>query len=228
MLNNLGKFLTGVLAFLGVLFIVLMLLPEDEGSESAAAATEVMAEAAEETEISGKESIAPEEEAENTEDETSDNGNRVKVNIPESELSEGVIVFESEDIERKKVTQDIFGKHDITCVLVWGTYCETCIEDMYDYAEFYKEKPENLNLTAIVCDVYEGIDSNVKKAEEILKDADAGFTNIRVSDSVLDLIADLPDVPSAFFVDREGHLIGEVLNGAGFGETIKALDRYIE
>ena len=155
-------------------------------------------------------------------------GNTVTVSIPASELSGVTIRFKTLTLDNAEITQDVFSDYDLTIVHVWGTYCQPCISEMGDYAQLYRELPDNVNLIAIVCDVYDGIDRNVSDAKSILSDAGAEFVNMRTSDDVYNLIADLQYIPSSFFVDRDGHLIGEMLNGASFSETVAQLNEYLE
>lgn len=152
----------------------------------------------------------------------------VTVNIPDSALSANTIKFKTVSLDDKQVTQDIFSGYDLTIVHVWGTYCQPCISEMGDYAQLYKELPGNVNLIAIVCDVYDGIDNNVSSANRILSDAGAEFTNLRTSDDVYNIISGLQYIPSSFFVDSEGHLIGEMLNGASYSETVAKLNGYLK
>lgn len=154
--------------------------------------------------------------------------NVVNVSIPASEVTDKAIRFKTLTLDNKEVTDGIFSDYDLTLVHVWGTYCGPCIAEMGDYASLYEKLPDNVNMIAIICDVYDGIDSNVKDAKEILSDAGAGFMNLRTSDDILDLISGLGFVPSSFFVDREGHLIGSMMDGARFNETAKRLNGYLK
>lgn len=154
--------------------------------------------------------------------------NAATVNIPDSALSSNTIRFKTVSLDDKEITQDIFSDYDLTIVHVWGTYCQPCISEMGDYAQLYKGLPDNVNLIAIVCDVYDGINNNVSSANRILSDAGAEFTNLRVSDDVYNLISGLQYIPSSFFVDREGHMVGELLSGATYSETVAQLNKYLE
>lgn len=135
--------------------------------------------------------------------------------------------FTSATLKGDEVSDDIFSDHDITVVHVWGTYCGPCIEEMGDYASFYEDMPEGVNLVGIVCDVYEGSGENVDAAEEILSDAGASFENITVNDSLMPYISDLQFIPSSFFVDRNGKIIGEKLEGADYSQTMDQLEQYL-
>ena len=160
--------------------------------------------------------------------ETESTGNSVRINIPASEISDRKMVFKSVTLDNREIDQEIFSDYDITIVHVWGTFCTPCIAEMGDYAELYKGLPDNVNLIAVVCDVYDGMDSNVQDAEKILKNAGADFINIRVSEDLYDTISSVQYVPSSFFVDKEGHIVGSMLDGAGINETKRRLSRYLD
>ena len=159
---------------------------------------------------------------------TLDTGNAVEVSIPSSEISDDEIRFMTVSLDNKEVTQEIFSDYDLTVVHVWGTFCQPCIDEMGDYAALYKELPDNVNLIAIITDVYDGIDSNVSDAESILKDAGAEFANLRTSDDLYDITESLEYIPASFFVDGSGHVIGSMMEGAGFDETKSRLDSYLK
>ncbi len=238
-----------VLATLGVLFIIIMLIPDDEdepeGFEKRTTLEEAVAHAEAVEHESPGESRPGEEEPHKEEDEETvspeegdteenDDGkkdredNTAVVNIPASEVSDKAIRFSTTSLDGEKVTQDVFSDYDITVVFLWGTYCGSCIAEMGNYAEFYRDLPDNVNLIGNVCDVYDGLNSNKDAAEEILSEAGAEFMNLRTSDSILDVTRSLQLIPSAFFVDREGHIVGEMLEGAGFTEMKSRLSEYIE
>ena len=242
-----------VLATLGVLFIILMILPDDgedfpendvgtvDAQESSAGAdsradgqeenaTENVTEKEEQSGVeknSDEEVKGARQEEEGGKKEDKDTGNTVEVSIPSSEISDDRIRFTAVSLDNKEVTQEIFSDYDLTVVHVWGTFCQPCIEEMEDYVELYKELPDNVNLIAIISDVYDGIDSNVPDADSILKDAGAKFVNLRTSDDLYDITENLQNVPASFFVDGSGHIIGSMMEGAGFDETKSRLDSYL-
>ena len=84
-----------------------------------------------------------------------------------------------------------------------------------------------MNIVGIICDVYDGIDNNVDDANRILDDAGAGFMNLRTSDSIYDVTEGIQLIPTSFFVDREGHIIGEMMMGRGYEATISRLNGYL-
>ena len=221
------------LATLGVLFIVIMVWPESDDSKDDSSSlnnqnshqTETVKEESEEDAGSG---IFVEVSKEETESEPVTSQNGVAVNIPSSELSSETLSFKTVTLDNTTISQDIFSDYDITVVHVWGTFCSPCIAEMGEYAQLYRDLPENVNLIAVICDVYDGIDSNVSRANEILSDAGAEFTNLRTSDDLYGIISNFQYVPSSFFVDSEGHIIGELMDGAGISDTKNRLDGYLQ
>ncbi|MCR5099358.1 MAG: TlpA family protein disulfide reductase [Lachnospiraceae bacterium] len=234
------------LATLGVLFIIIMLIPDDDDSKVTADTQQVEAsveddsqeddasegffeEADEEDEDSEDEDASEDESEEaSVEEEPEDEGNVIEISIPESEISSRKLKFKTVTLDNKKVSQKIFSDYDITIVHLWGTFCQPCISEMGDYARLYKELPDNVNLIGIVSDVYDGIDSNVSRANEILEDAGAEFTNLRTSDDLYDIVGEFQYVPSSFFVDSKGRVIGELMDGAFCNDTVSRLEGYMK
>jgi thiol-disulfide isomerase/thioredoxin len=238
-----------IFAALGVLFIALMLMPDDEETwdeteiveeqevaqaeniNSGNAATEASVEEASAEGASAEEASAAAEEASATENSTEQahsSGIVATVNIPKSEISDKVLKFKTVSLDGEVVTQDIFSDYDITVVSIWGTYCDPCIAEMGDYASFYNELPDNINLVGLICDVYDGIETNASDAKDILSDAGAKFLNLRTSDDLYDITGSYEYVPSSFFVDKEGHIVGKIMDGADFAETKAKLEGYLK
>lgn len=146
----------------------------------------------------------------------------------ESSFDENSIRFTSVDLEGIPVDESIFADADLTVVHIWGTFCGPCIMEMPDYAEFYQNMPEGVNLIGIVCDVTEDDAQGIQDAKEIMDDAGATFLNVCASDTVLPLIEDIQFVPSVFFVDRNGHQVGEMMDGASYEDMIQQLSTMVE
>ena len=236
-----------------ILFIILMLIPDNDKEDAEAEAKETVESVEESADREGEEeeeketensaedndafdnteSIASvfgtaEGEEEASSEEKEDSGNTVNVNIPESEISNYAMKFRSTTLDSKKVSQDIFSDYDISVVYVWATYCEPCKKQMDKYAAMYDDLPDNVNLVGLITDVYDGLDTNVQDANDIMNGVGAGFTNIRASDDLYEVLANIQYTPSSFFVDREGHIVGGLLEGAGCDETKKELEKFLD
>ena len=88
---------------------------------------------------------------------------------------------------------------------------------MDEYAYLYEDLPSNVNLVGIVCDIASPGDATVSKAHSILGDADAEFINLCVSADMGNVLDALNYVPSSFFVDRNGNIIGQVMDDYPLG-----------
>lgn len=253
MWKKIGYTIVVILATLGVLFIILLLLPEDEEEysgekESISASEGILSEKYDEGEedyVDHDDSDEEESEADQNDQDSEDRDDSddiddpednsddeeailAEVSIPESEISDEKFSFKTSTLENEEVSEKIFYDYDLTIVLAWGTYCSSCLEEMEDYSALYEELPENINVIGIVCDTYDGIDRNVDEANEILDEAGASFANIRVSDSAYDIVSQFSSIPTSFFVDGEGHLVGDYLVGSDIENTRKELGKYVK
>ena len=253
MLKKVINIIVIALATLGVLFIILMLIPDNDSEDAEAEAKETVEavedsaaveeaeekEEEKETDVQEEDNEASEssesiaqvfgtagDEQEPSSEEEEDSGNTVNINIPESEISDYKMKFRSTSLDNKKVSQDIFSDYDITAVFVWATYCGPCKEQIDEYAAMYDELPDNVNLVGLMLDVYDGLDTNVQDANDIMSDAGASFTNIRASDDLYEILANIQYTPSSFFVNREGHIVGGLLAGAKCADTKKELEKF--
>ncbi len=272
MLDKIKTIVITVFVTLGVLFVIILLMPDDEEKPEVAtnAETTTISESedvplsssvsdtenfadlnsdnnAEVSKASGVESTdsqaAQEAQSDATAQETANeaaqetansngggnnNGNVATINLPESEISSKAISFQTVSLDNEAVTQDIFADYDLTIVHVWGTYCSPCIAEMGDYGNLYSNLPDNVNLIGIVCDVYDGINNNVSDAHQILNNSNADFMNLRVSDDIYSVISNIQLVPTSFFVDRQGHMVGSMLEGESFEKTKEKMDSYLQ
>ena len=142
-------------------------------------------------------------------------------------FDEDSIQFTTVDLNGTPVTGDLFGDADLTLVFVWATYCGPCISSIPDYEELYENLPENVNLIGIVSDVYEGDAWGTQEANDIMDENGAKFQSILLSDSVQPLLSGMQFTPSAFFVDRQGHMVGDFMDGGGFSDAVERLSELL-
>ena len=138
-----------------------------------------------------------------------------------------LVSFETEDLEGNKIkSEDIFSAHRLTMVNIWGTYCGPCIREMPDLEVLNQRLGEkDCAIIGIVCDVASSTDSKmVKAAEDIISDTGVTYLNILPWKN---FYKDLPTayIPTTYFVDSEGRIIGEPAIGArGADDYEKLLD----
>lgn len=151
-----------------------------------------------------------------TKQETSENG--VPVNMPE---------FSTTDMDGNKVTNDIFADYDLTVVNFWATYCNPCIDELPELAEWKKELPDNVNLIGLLVDVDEKGSDQYKLAEKIIKETGADYQHLLATEEFDDMISDLVGVPTTFFVDSTGKIIGEPFAGADVDAYKQTVEDYL-
>ena len=151
-----------------------------------------------------------------TKQETSENG--FPVNMPE---------FSTTDMDGNKVTNDTFADYDLTVVNFWATYCNPCIDELPELAEWKKELPNNVNLIGLLVDVDEKGDDQYKLAEKIIKETGADYQHLIATEEFDDMITNLVGVPTTFFVDSTGKIIGEPFAGADVNAYKQTVEDYL-
>ena len=151
-----------------------------------------------------------------TKQETSENG--FPVNMPE---------FSTTDMDGNKVTNDIFADYDLTVVNFWATYCNPCIDELPELAEWKKELPDNVNLIGLLVDVDEKGSDQYKLAEKIIKETGADYQHLIATEEFDDMISNLVGVPTTFFVDSTGKIIGEPFAGADVSAYKQTVEDYL-
>ncbi|MBQ6470284.1 MAG: redoxin domain-containing protein [Lachnospiraceae bacterium] len=135
------------------------------------------------------------------------------------------ISFETVDLEGKPVrSEEIFSENKITMVNLWGTYCGPCIREMPDL-EVLRGRLEEKDCAVIgvILDVWDVNDSEMTGyADEIISQAGVTYRNLIPWDSIME---DLPCefIPTTFFIDSEGHILGEAAVGARGADEYEAL-----
>ena len=151
-----------------------------------------------------------------TKQETSENG--FPVNMPE---------FSTTDMDGNKVTNDTFADYDLTVVNFWATYCNPCIDELPELAEWKKELPDNVNLIGLLVDVDEKGSDQYKLAEKIIKETGADYQHLIATEEFDDMISNLVGVPTTFFVDSTGKIIGEPFAGADVNAYKQTVEDYL-
>ena len=151
-----------------------------------------------------------------TKQETSENG--FPVNMPE---------FSTTDMDGNKVTNDTFADYDLTVVNFWATYCNPCIDELPELTEWKKELPDNVNLIGLLVDVDEKGSDQYKLAEKIIKETGADYQHLIATEEFDDMISNLVGVPTTFFVDSTGKIIGEPFAGAAVDAYKQTVEDYL-
>lgn len=142
------------------------------------------------------------------------------------------VSFEAQDMEGNAVTADIFGQSKLTMVNVWATYCNPCLSEMPELGELAGEyDAADFQLIGIISDVpemMEGAEADkIEKAQEearsLIERTGADYPHLLLNVSLHNaLLTDVTAVPTTFFIDGEGRVLGSVV-GARDKESWKEL-----
>ena len=136
-----------------------------------------------------------------------------------AEEDERILSFTASDIYGNEVSSDIFKDSKITVVNIWGTFCSPCIYEMPFLGELSREYDKSeVQLLGVVSDSVDYFGEEdpdaVALAQEIAEETKADYTHIVPSMEVLEFLYDVTAVPTTFFIDSEGRVIGEAVVGA--------------
>lgn len=154
----------------------------------------------------------------------------LKPEEPKVEAPEAISSFTSSDLKGNTVTNEIFSKAKLTVLNVWGTFCSPCISELPELAEWAKTMTNgDLQLVGIVCDLNSAENKEgIAQAEEILKKANAEFTNLIAGQNLDFLMKYVQFVPTTFLVDSNGKVVGEPIVGADVKKYKDAANAYLQ
>ena len=136
--------------------------------------------------------------------------------------------FTTTTLDGDPVTNQVFSGKKLTVVNTWGTFCSPCIGEMPELGEWAREMPEGVQLIGLVCDVQGSNDTQtINAAQDILDDADADFINIIPNADLMNFLSRVEAVPTTFFVDGNGNIVGEPIVGADVEGYKDFVDEYL-
>ena len=130
-----------------------------------------------------------------------------------SPVAKSVPAFTAKTITGETVTNEIFTAKKITVVNIWGTFCPPCIAEMPELGEMARNLPDNAQIIGFVCDASEE-SSQIKKAVQITKEANANFVNIIPDAQLMKFMENVEAVPTTIFVNSKGEVVGRAVIGA--------------
>lgn len=134
--------------------------------------------------------------------------------------SVGLTAFTGLDLDGNQVDQSIFADYKLTMVNIWATYCGPCIQEMPDLGKLSAELADSgVRIVGIVSDIT-GSDgavsqSGIDSAKAIVEETGAAYLHLQpTADIVNGIFADLYAMPTTYFVDSLGNVIGEAYVGS--------------
>lgn len=135
----------------------------------------------------------------------------------EKEEEPYILTFEATTTEGEALTSDIFAQSKLTMINVWATYCNPCLAEMPDLGEIATEyDTADFQMIGIISDVMaEGEEEDIDYAKELIVETGATtYPHLLLNESLyVNLVGAVSAVPTTFFVNQEGELLG-YLTGA--------------
>lgn len=133
--------------------------------------------------------------------------------------------FDTSDLDGNPVAgAELFSQHEITMINLWATWCPPCLGELSEL-DAINERLKDIDC-AIVGIVIDAEDSDkVDKARGQLAERGAGYLNLQPPANLYDMFT-IGAVPTSYFVDRSGKVIGEPIIGAApdkYEQAVRAL-----
>ena len=186
------------------------------------------------TETAGQKEAAEQEEAAGQEEDDGQKEAAGQEETAEQEEAAGqkgvdsaaaVISFETTDLDGNVVkSADLFKEHRLTMVNIWGTFCGPCIDEMPELEKLnYRLKQKDCAIVGIVCDVESPEDSEtIGAAKSLIDEIGVKYTNLIPWEDSFDLFP-AEYVPTSYFVDEKGQIVGEAAVGARSADNYEEL-----
>lgn len=138
--------------------------------------------------------------------------------------------FHTIDIVDGKVikSEDFYKEKPITLVNIWGTFCGPCKEEMPDLAKLHEKYKDKINFLGVVVDTNANMDTNVEEAKKIIKDSGVNYINIMPNPTTEDNLVNITAIPTTFFVNSEGKILGGFVGKFEKEKLEKTLDKLID
>ena len=144
-------------------------------------------------------------------------------------VSDKSLEFTAENLALESVDSSIFGEKDLTVLNVWGTFCGPCIQEMPELGEWQRNLPDNVQIIGLVADVAGKEDADhIELANTILDKTNAHFTNIIPNNDFAELLSGVVGVPTTFFINKEGKIVGKPIVGAQVPKYKAFVEEYLK
>ena len=136
------------------------------------------------------------------------------------------LVFETTDLEGNPVTsEEIFSGHTITMINMWATWCDPCKDELPALAEMAKNyEKKGCRIIGLCLDAED--EETMAEARAILEEAGVSYLNIVPFEGRSELLPNKV-YPTTYFVDENGTILEEVVNGAHLAKYPEVLEKLL-
>ena len=162
-----------------------------------------------------------------TEQDTTEKEAESTVEVEEAETISSMPDFSTVDLDGNEVTEAIFSQADLTVVNFWATYCGPCVNELPELGEWASQMSENVQIIGILVDVGNEEDDEFSVAQQIVEKTGADYTHLAASGDFDDIVAELIGVPTTYFVNRDGEMVGDPVIGADVPKYQEFVEEYL-
>lgn len=126
------------------------------------------------------------------------------------------------DFDGNEVDKSLFEGHRLTMVNIWATFCNPCLSEMPELGELaaeYAKEEGGAQIIGICTDITDLSGNTTQEAvdgaKQIVEMTGAAYPHLIPNDEFMAfLMQEVPGVPTTFFVDKNGEVIGDEVVGA--------------
>lgn len=139
------------------------------------------------------------------------------------QAQEGIFqTMQMTDFDGNEVDKSLFEGHRLTMVNIWATFCNPCLSEMPELGELaaeYAKEEGGVQIIGICTDITDLSGNTTQEAvdgaKQIVEMAGAAYPHLIPNDEFMAfLMQEVPGVPTTFFVDENGEVIGDEVVGA--------------
>ena len=137
--------------------------------------------------------------------------------------------FTTTDLSGNTVTNELFAGKDLTVVNIWGTYCGPCIDEMDELAAWSAAMPDNVQLVGLVSDLYSLEDNETLEMAQLICESTGAdnYLHLVTSADFNGLMSTVVGVPTTYFVDATGAVVGQPIVGANVPGCMAFVEDYL-
>ena len=117
---------------------------------------------------------------------------------------------------------EVFAGNKITMVNLWATWCPPCVGELGELAQIHEKlRQMDCGVVGILLDADQ--EGAIGKARSLMEENGVGYPVLALSEDMYDVLSTVEAIPTSFFVDSNGNIVGTPIVGAMPEEYIPAV-----
>ncbi len=120
--------------------------------------------------------------------------------------------FSAQTLDGETVTEEFFGRYDLTMINVWASWCPPCRGELDELAALYGRLPENVGFLSVTVDD----PADLVTASDLLKEHGCAFPCLDGQGSeglMKGFLGKVQAIPATLFLDSKGNQVGKWIVG---------------